>query len=993
MADDLPFRAEYAKSGRAACKACKGKIDKDNLRLAKMTQSPMFDGKVPNWFHVKCFFGKRSVVKNVDDIADFDQLRWEDQEMIRKNVEGAGKEFLAAQLSSSDTPLEDYTTEYAKSNRSVCRGCNEKIDKGVLRISKKEYDSPRAIQHGPQDLWYHVDCFVKDREELDFYAAADKIKGFKGLKDDDKDDLKKKLPLVKNAEAKRAASTSSTQPAKKQKTQDPKEDKLKVQLQEQTDLLYKYRDQLKDLAKKELQYLLEHNDQGIPSGESKLLDCLTDCMAFGKLLPCPECKNGQLVYQREGYRCTGNMSEWTKCTYITKDVKRQKFEVPSDLKDEYDFLKKYKYKAQERVFPPEAAPSATSAGTSSSGNSSSTSSSLPLSDMKFFVLGKLKKSKGDITKAVEELGGTITSKIDKHTAAILSTEAEVKKMSKKMQEAKDANIQVVAEDFLDSVKKGGAVLLIRDKAICSWGSDPLERIGNADSKLAAKKRKAEESMYTKSVPAKLLMKVKGAAAVDPDSKLDHVAHVLEENKNIYNAVLGLVDIEKGTNSFYKLQLLEADSGNREYWLFRAWGRVGTTIGGKKVETKTTKSEAIKSFCDVYLEKTGNHWKDRDNFKKQPRKFYPLDIDYGQDDENVKKLSAAASKSKLHKSIQELVCMIFDVESMKKAMVEFELDLKKMPLGKLSRKQIENAYTVLTELMQLIQSGGTPAKFLDASNRFYTLIPHDFGMKKPTPLDNEEIIKQKIEMLDNLLEIEVAYSMLKGAEGDKSKDVIDVHYEKLKTDLEYLEKETEDFKRMKDYVKNTHAATHNQYDLEVMEAFKVNRHGERARFKPFRQLHNRKLLWHGSRVTNFAGILSQGLRIAPPEAPVTGYMFGKGVYFADMVSKSANYCCAYKNNPIGIMLLCEVALGNMHELTHSDFITKLPAGKHSTKGVGRTAPDPSKSVKQDDGVEIPLGPGITAPAQSTSLLYNEYIVYDVAQINIKYLLKMNFKWKY
>ena len=37
------------------------------------------------------------------------------------------------------------------------------------------------------------------------------------------------------------------------------------------------------------------------------------------------------------------------------------------------------------------------------------------------------------------------------------------------------------------------------------------------------------------------------------------------------------------------------------------------------------------------------------------------------------------------------------------------------------------------------------------------------------------------------------------------------------------------------------------------------------------------------------ITFQGLRIAPPEAPVTGYMFGKGIYFADMVSKSANYC--------------------------------------------------------------------------------------------------------
>jgi hypothetical protein len=39
--------------------------------------------------------------------------------------------------------------------------------------------------------------------------------------------------------------------------------------------------------------------------------------------------------------------------------------------------------------------------------------------------------------------------------------------------------------------------------------------------------------------------------------------------------------------------------------------------------------------------------------------------------------------------------------------------------------------------------------------------------------------------------------------------------------------------------------------------------------------NKTLLWHGSRLTNWTGILSQGLRIAPPEAPVTGYMFGKG----------------------------------------------------------------------------------------------------------------------
>lgn len=134
--------------------------------------------------------------------------------------------------------------------------------------------------------------------------------------------------------------------------------------------------------------------------------------------------------------------------------------------------------------------------------------------------------------------------------------------------------------------------------------------------------------------------------------------------------------------------------------------------------------------------------------------------------------------------------------------------------------------------------------------------------------------------------------------------------------------------LQEYVANTHGATHSSYTLEVLDIFSVARHGEKKRYKPFSKMANRMLLWHGSRITNFAGILSQvsahhthflwyspcpplqGLRIAPPEAPVTGYMFGKGVYFADMVSKSANYCHTSPSNPVGVLLLCEVALGDM-----------------------------------------------------------------------------------
>jgi poly [ADP-ribose] polymerase len=46
----------------------------------------------------------------------------------------------------------------------------------------------------------------------------------------------------------------------------------------------------------------------------------------------------------------------------------------------------------------------------------------------------------------------------------------------------------------------------------------------------------------------------------------------------------------------------------------------------------------------------------------------------QDDEEIGKIDISSSTSKLAKSVQDLVRLIFDVESMKKAMLEFEVTL-------------------------------------------------------------------------------------------------------------------------------------------------------------------------------------------------------------------------------------------------------------------------------------------------------------------------------
>jgi hypothetical protein len=113
-----------------------------------------------------------------------------------------------------------------------------------------------------------------------------------------------------------------------------------------------------------------------------------------------------------------------------------------------------------------------------------------------------------------------------------------------------------------------------------------------------------------------------------------------------------------------------------------------------------------------------------------------------------------------------------------------------------------------------------------------------------------------------------------------------------------------------------------------------------------------LLWHGSRVSNFVGILNQGLRIAPPEAPSSGYNFGKGIYLADMASKSLNYCSPNKN--VGLILLCESALGEIHEFYGFDYEAKtktLDNKKHTAKGCAVHEPKHSNKIKD---VIVPSG---------------------------------------
>lgn len=70
------------------------------------------------------------------------------------------------------------------------------LSQDEVRISKKDFETENAKMYGGQERWHHVECFVKLRDELEFWESGDCLPGIKSLKKEDQQLVKKKLPKV-----------------------------------------------------------------------------------------------------------------------------------------------------------------------------------------------------------------------------------------------------------------------------------------------------------------------------------------------------------------------------------------------------------------------------------------------------------------------------------------------------------------------------------------------------------------------------------------------------------------------------------------------------------------------------------------------------------------------------------------------------------------------------------------------------------------------------
>lgn len=462
----------------------------------------------------------------------------------------------------------------------------------------------------------------------------------------------------------------------------------------------------------------------------------------------------------------------------------------------------------------------------------------------------------------------------------------------------------------------------------------------------------------------------------------------------YDVSLNQTDIGTNANKFYRAQLVESGG---HFYLWTRWGRVGET-GATQMDGPFNEEDGVKAFCKKFKDKTGNNFDDRHNFVPKPKKYVLIALEAGvkeevkeEEEEDVKpKVKAEpGASSVLDPATRAFVEFIFSENMFKDAMQHLELDIKKMPLGRLSQAQVQRGMDVLEEIEAEIKGRARLTELQLLSSKFYTVIPHSFGRQRPPVIDSLNVVQQKYDLCNVLKDIEAAQKMVSSSA--QGAHPADAKYAELHADLEPV-KGGKELNMVKEYIKNTIGSPyHHQVNLE--NVWRVNRHNESTRFGAHKSLQNRKLLWHGTNAAVVAAILQSGLRIMPH----SGGRVGCGIYLASECNKSIGYVCPgndARGRRLGCMFLVEAALGKEHSITRDDSsLKRAPPGFDSIVARGCKEPDPASDITvsiDGNSVTVPLGVPKPMPQYSqSSFSQSEYLLYQESQHRIRYVLTFTF----
>ena len=445
----------------------------------------------------------------------------------------------------------------------------------------------------------------------------------------------------------------------------------------------------------------------------------------------------------------------------------------------------------------------------------------------------------------------------------------------------------------------------------------------------------------------------------------------DDEKVAWDAYMTKVDLTNGPFGdfvFYKIQMIY-DSNRELYIVLTRYGLIGEHGVNQRTPFNDVE-EAKKEFRTIYKQKSGNEW-GAEVFEPKPKKYELTQASYStvkhQDYLAPFDYENCAKPSSLEKSVEDMIEEVTNVTMYQRAMSQMHIDNDKLPVSQLKRDVIIEARDVLGEISKQIkeldelrkvglradydQMMAVFGKLASLSGRYYSLVPQKIGENEVAkPITRENVLQTEFTKLDNLVNVEFTSRILLAALYRQYEiHPIKYIYNSLGVKIVPLVEGDPECDLIRAYCVNTT----DESTIKKIQIFKIERKGEPERFeKVAADIGNRKLLFHGSGATNFIGLLSQGMRIAPPEAPTTGFMFGKGCYFADMFQKSLSYSTGFQSR---FLLLCDVALGNAKKLYRAEYVEKLEDKYQSVKGCGSKGPDfKNKRVVTPQGYSLPLG---------------------------------------
>jgi len=422
---------------------------------------------------------------------------------------------------------------------------------------------------------------------------------------------------------------------------------------------------------------------------------------------------------------------------------------------------------------------------------------------------------------------------------------------------------------------------------------------------------------------------------------------------VKKAVLQVTDIKNNNNKYYGIELHQAKGQKANaFRVFTHYGRTddletNPDAGAKECRFFDTLAEAEKEYASIYKAKTAAS----KGYKEVALASSKIGSQKARgqssgsvDDKTLAKMKGEGEekkpepkKSELAQPLQDLVKYIYaEATTALTTTVSAKITAHgiETPLGVLTIGQVEKGEDILSEIHKAVSATKPNRSKLESlSGDFYSAVPHRIGRTREAiasaVIDNLGAVSQKQETLQ-LMKDMLAVNGEKGSV--LFDDQVDQQYKALGAELVVVDPKSSEWKEWADFVIKSQVKSKN---IKVEAVYKVKRPGEWDAFDS--KVGNDKMLFHGSRIQNWVGLLTRGILM--PKIVVSmgvnrtdaGWL-GNGIYFGDASCTSAFYTTPGKKKT-RFMAVARVGLGKMKDYTKITYgLNAPPDGYDSCHGV-------------------------------------------------------------